>query len=68
MKKNPISSTSAFSKLVLLFAVPFVVTLSSCSDDDDDNNMTPAPTYANMMVTHASPDAPGVDLLIDNVK
>jgi len=34
---------------------------SSCDKDDDK-------TYANVLVTHASPDAPGVDLLIDNDK
>ncbi len=36
-------------------------TLSSCEDDEKI-------TYANVLVTHASPDAPGVDLLIDDVK
>lgn len=60
---NFISSRKA---IVILFAV--AISFTSCKDDDDDDVMTPAPTYANMMVTHASPDAPGVDLLVDNVK
>lgn len=38
-----------------------IIVFSSCDKDDDK-------TYANVLVTHASPDAPGVDLLIDNDK
>ena len=34
--------------------------------DDDDNPTTPAVQNANVKVVHASPDAPGVDLLVDN--
>lgn len=52
-------------KIMLLALVPALV-LTSCDDDDDDGvgiNET-----ANVMVVHASPDAPGVDLLIDNAK
>jgi hypothetical protein len=49
-----------FSILVAL--VPALV-LSSCSDDND-NPVAPAP-QANVMAVHASPDAPGVDLLVD---
>lgn len=37
-----------------------LVTLTSCEDEQI--------TYANVLVAHASPDAPGVDLLIDDVK
>jgi len=36
-----------------------------CSDDDD-NPTTPQTESANVKVIHASPDAPGVDLLVDN--
>ena len=36
-----------------------IALLSSCEDEK---------TYADLMVIHASPDAPGVDLLIDDVK
>ncbi len=37
--------------------------LTSCNDDDDE--LQPG---ANVMVVHASPDAPSVDLLIDDKK
>ena len=37
-----------------------------CSDDDDDNIATPQTQSANVKVVHASPDAPGVDLLVDD--
>ena len=36
-----------------------------CSDDDDSPT-TPVVQNANVKVVHASPDAPGVDLLVDN--
>ncbi len=55
-----------FRTLTLLM-IPAALSFTACKDDDDENP-TPAPTYANMMVIHASPDAPGVDLLVDNVK
>jgi len=38
-----------------------ILVFSSCDKDDEK-------TYANVLVTHASPDAPGVDLLIDDTK
>ncbi len=39
----------------------------SCSDDDEANPVgtSPAPT-SNVLIAHASPDAPGVDILVDN--
>lgn len=37
----------------------------SMSCDDDDNPTTPQP-QSNVLVVHASPDAPGVDLLVDD--
>jgi hypothetical protein len=52
-------------KLLMLVVMPAIV-LTSCDDDDDDDmglNET-----ASVMVVHASPDAPGVDLLVDNAK
>ncbi len=52
-------------KLLLLLALP-AFAFTSCDDDDDDNNSLP--DTAQVMVVHASPDAPGVDLLIDNTK
>ena len=39
--------------------------ISSCKKDDSSSI---AKTYAKVLVAHASPDAPGVDLLIDNAK
>lgn len=63
MKTN--FSRLTFRTLALLM-IPTALAFTACKDDDDDP--APALTYANMMVIHASPDAPGVDLLIDNVK
>lgn len=51
--KKLISVSAAF---VLLAAFVF---LTSCSKDEDEK------TYARVLVTHSSPDAPAVDLLID---
>ncbi len=53
--------TQRFSLLTSALLLASILVLSSCDKDDDK-------TYADVMVTHASPDAPGVDLLIDNVK
>jgi hypothetical protein len=44
----------------ILFAS--LLTFTSCSKDEEPANK------ARVLVTHASPDAPGVDLLIDNSK
>jgi len=49
---------SIFASVILAVSL---FTLSSCEDDEKI-------TYANVLVTHASPDAPGVDLLIDGIK
>lgn len=48
----------AFAPAILMMAA---VLLSSCSKDEDI-------AQANVLVIHASPDAPGVDLLVDDVK
>lgn len=48
----------AFAPAILLTAA---VLISSCSKDEDL-------AQANVLVIHASPDAPGVDLLVDEVK
>ena len=48
----------AFAPAILLMAVTL---FSSCSKDEDL-------AQANVLVIHASPDAPGVDLLVDDVK
>ena len=53
--------TQRFSILTSALLFASLLVFSSCDKDDDK-------TYADVLVTHASPDAPGVDLLIDNVK
>ncbi len=50
--------------LILLLMTSFI--LVSCSDDDNDSSTAPVLEKANVKVVHASPDAPGVDLLVDN--
>ncbi len=53
--------------LTAVLAMPLAVV--GCSDDDDNNPVTPQPTQqASVMVIHASPDAPAVDLLVDDQK
>jgi len=47
---------------VLGLMLTFVV---GCSDDDEDNPMTNSP-QAQVMVVHSSPNAPAVDVLVDN--
>ena len=38
----------------------------SCSDDDEANPLTsPTPQTADVLIVHASPDAPGVDIFVD---
>jgi len=53
--------------LILALAVTFTAfTFIGC--DDEETPVTPSPTPSNSLVkvVHASPDAPGVDLLVDN--
>ncbi|MDX5481721.1 MAG: DUF4397 domain-containing protein [Hymenobacteraceae bacterium] len=50
-------------KLLLLAVVPTMF-LASCDDDDDDLDLLEG--TAQVMVIHASPDAPAVDLYVDN--
>ncbi len=53
--------------LMLAIALPLAFSVTSCKDDEEE---TPAPSVdkSSVLVTHASPDAPGVDLLVDNTK
>ena len=44
------------------------VTFTSCKDDEDPVVTTPIAGKAKLMVVHASPDAPGVDFLVNDVK
>ncbi len=48
----------------LLLALAISGTLASCDKDDP----APPPVQGKILVTHASPNAPGVDLLVDNTK
>jgi len=71
--KNQIKTFSKSAVRNFLFAalaVPVVLSFSSCKDDDETPAPAPAPSpdKSSVMVIHASPDAPGVDLLVDNSK
>lgn len=50
-------------RLLLIAVLPTMV-LVGCDDDDDDLDLLEE--EANVMVVHASPDAPAVDLYVDN--
>ncbi|MFZ5981878.1 MAG: DUF4397 domain-containing protein [Candidatus Zixiibacteriota bacterium] len=51
---------------VMLLALTSLV-MVGCSDDDNDNNPMGSPTpTSDVMIVHASPDAPGVDILVDS--
>ena len=55
-----------FVTMMMLALTAMVVV--GCSDDDDNNPMSnnePVQT-SNVLITHASPDAPGVDILVDS--
>ena len=50
---------------MFLMLVLGITVFTGCSEDDEV--MAPAPTpTSKVLVTHASPDAPGVDVLVDN--
>ena len=49
---------------LLALALTVGVAGTACSDDDTTE---PTPVTANVRVVHASPDAPNVDVLVDNV-
>lgn len=52
---------------MLFIMLTFVTAISLAACSDDDNTTAPTPSAkASVMVVHASPDAPGVDLLVDN--
>ena len=52
-------------KSALALALLAAITASACSDDEDDVT-GPGATTASLRVVHASPDAPNVDVLVDN--
>lgn len=47
--------------LMLVFGI---TVFTGCSDDEEV--VAPMPSTSKVLVTHASPDAPGVDILVDN--
>jgi hypothetical protein len=49
---------------MFLMLVLGITVFTGCSEDDEV--MAPAPSTSKVLVTHASPDAPGVDILVDN--
>jgi hypothetical protein len=49
---------------LLMFALFAMISFSACEENDDEDDTD----QARVMVVHASPDAPGVDVLIDNNK
>ncbi len=51
--------------LSVLFMLIFGMSIISACSNDDNNVVAPTPK-AKVLVTHASPDAPGVDLLVDS--
>lgn len=51
------------NRLLATLLAPLMLFVVAC--DDDDNPILPQPE-AQVLVVHASPDAPGVDLLVDN--
>jgi hypothetical protein len=55
-----------FKNLVLALAVSITALTFVGCDDEEEAPMQPAPSNSSTMVIHASPDAPGVDILVDN--
>jgi hypothetical protein len=53
---------------LLLAGLSLGLFIPGCSKDDETPVNSPPPGNARVMVVHASPDAPGVDLFVDNVR
>jgi len=51
---------------MFLMLVLGITVFTGCSDDDEVMTPAPTPSTSKVLVTHASPDAPGVDVLVDN--
>lgn len=55
--------TKNIFKTTTLFIAAAIISFSSCTKKNDDTTF-----YSSLSVTHASPDAPAVDIYIDNSK
>ena len=55
--------TKNIFKTTTLFIAVAIISFSSCTKKNDDTTF-----YSSLSVTHASPDAPAVDIYIDNSK
>lgn len=55
------------SRILLSIVLTIAMVFTGCKDDETTSPGTTAPAPAQVMAVHASPDAPGVDLLVDNV-
>jgi hypothetical protein len=53
---------------LMVMMLAMVAFLGACSDDDDDSPMssTTPPANASVLIVHASPNAPGVDIYVDD--
>ena len=55
------------TSLATAFLFASITLFSSCKEEDEPE-ITPTVSQANVLVAHTSPNAPGVDLLVDGVK
>jgi hypothetical protein len=60
-----LSRIRSFASLATLAVLAVAVTFAPGCSDDDNGPVAPAST-SKLMVVHASPDAPNVDVLVDN--
>jgi len=59
------NAVSVWKKLrVMLMVAALVFVMMSCLDEDDSNDVQPVPV-SYVSIYHASPDAPGLDVLVD---
>lgn len=63
MKKMKLATRSLFIA-VIMSTLGLSLTISGCSEDDDP--ITPASSKSRTTVTHASPNAPNVDILVND--
>jgi hypothetical protein len=49
----------------IFFAAALIIVMASCSDFDDENVVEPVPV-SYVSIYHASPDAPGLDIIVDD--